>query len=93
MARRNKGALVTAALVAFALVVGTAVSVWQAIRATDAMQSEEQALLNLGKEQKATRRELFDALVAQARANRLSRRMGQRFRTLEIVREPSRRKY
>ena len=35
-------------------------------------------------EEKATR-DLFDALVAQARANRLSRRMGQRFHTLELL--------
>ena len=37
-------------------------------------------------EEKATR-ELFDALVAQARANRLSRRIGQRLGTLELLRK------
>ncbi len=92
-ARRNKPALTTAALVSLALVIGTAVSVWQAIRATEALddlgkeqQATERELVRAqGAEEKATR-ELFDSLVAQARANRLSRRMGQRFRTLEIVR-------
>jgi serine/threonine protein kinase/WD40 repeat protein len=115
LARRNKGPLVAAGFVSLALVVGTAVSAWQAFRATDAMISERQALYDLAEEQKATQRELgraqaaetratrelgraqkaeekatqelFDALVAQARATRLSRRMGQRFRTLEIVRQ------
>jgi serine/threonine protein kinase/WD40 repeat protein len=64
-----------------------------------AQQATQQALLNLGEEQQATRRELqhtqearekatrelFESLVAQARANRLSRRVGQRFGTFEIL--------
>ena len=101
LARRNKGVLLAAALVALALVAGTAVSVWQALRATAAMNSERRALLDLGEEQKATTRELgrtrdaekkatlelFEALVAQARANRLSRRIGQRFETLALLRK------
>jgi len=98
-ARRHKMGLVTAALVTLALVAGTAISVWQAIRATTAADSERRALTDLGEEQKATQRELqhtqeakekatrelFDSLVAQARANRLSRRIGQRFGTFEIL--------
>ena len=58
MARRNKGTLVAAGLVALALVAGTAVSLWQAVRATLAMNSEQQALVDLAEEQKATQREL-----------------------------------
>jgi eukaryotic-like serine/threonine-protein kinase len=106
MARRNKGTLVAAALVSLALVIGSVISLWQAIRATEALSSKEEALnskqaalVALGQEQQATKRELgraqaaeeqatrelFEALVAEARANRLSRRIGQRFRTLEIV--------
>ena len=42
-ARRNRPLLVTAGLVAAALVAGTAVSVWQAIRATEAQQRAETA--------------------------------------------------
>ncbi len=101
LARRHQGALVAAALVVLALVTGTVVSVWQAVRATAAMNAEVQALLDLGEQQLATQRELertkqaeetatrelFEALVAQARANRLSPRMGQRFGTLEILRK------
>jgi WD40 repeat protein len=100
-ARRHKMGLVTTALVTLALVAGTALSLWQAIRATAAMKSEARALRDLGVEEEATRRELkrseaaeekatrelFDALVAQARANRLSRRIGQRFHTLELLRK------
>ena len=107
-ARRHKTGLTSAALVTLALVAGTAVSLWQAIRATAAgdwqVPEAEQALLDLGKEQKATRRELghtqeaeekatrelFDSLVAQARANRLSRRIGQRYGTFEILRQGDR---
>ncbi len=40
-ARRNRGLLVTAGLVAAALLAGTGVSVWQAIRATDAQRQAE----------------------------------------------------
>jgi serine/threonine protein kinase/WD40 repeat protein len=61
-------------------------------------QATQQALLNLGEEQQATKRELgrtqeaekkatlelFESLMAQARANRLSRRIGQRYGTFEI---------
>ena len=55
-ARRNRGLLVTAGLVAAALLAGTGVSVWQAIRATDAQYRAEAA-----ERQAAT-----DAAIAQA---------------------------
>ncbi len=79
-ARRHKTGLATAALMSVALVLGTAVSVWQAVRATQAKNSEQQTGEKLkdelgrtqAAEEKATR-ELFEALVAEARANRLSR--------------------
>jgi len=101
LARRNRAMLTTAALVALALVLGTGVSVWQALRATAALNSEGETLARLKDEEKATRRELgraqdaekkatlelFESLVAQARANRLSRRIGQRFGTIEILRK------
>jgi serine/threonine protein kinase/WD40 repeat protein len=98
-ARRHKMGMTSAALVTLALVAGTGISLWQAVRATEAAASERLALTELGKEQQATRRELqhtqearekatrelFDSLVAQARANRLSRRIGQRYGTFEIL--------
>jgi len=112
-AHRHKMALISATLVTVALVAGTGISLWQAMRATAAAASERQALTDLGKEQQVTQqaltdlgkeqqatqrelkhtqeakdkatRQLFDSLVAQARANRLSRRMGQRYGTFEIL--------
>ena len=57
-ARRHKMALVTTALVTLALVAGTALSLWQAIRATAALKAEAQALRDLGFEQQATGRAL-----------------------------------
>jgi eukaryotic-like serine/threonine-protein kinase len=93
-ARRHKTGLATAALMSVALVLGTAVSVWQAVRATQAKNSEQQTGEKLkdelgrtqAAEEKATR-ELFEALVAEARANRLSRRIGQRFVTLDLLKK------
>ena len=103
------------ALVSLALVIGTAVSVWQAVRATTAQNAEHETAIGLEQanerlkeeearlkqeeqatereliraqsaEDKATR-ELFEALLASARANRLSHRIGQRYETLETVRK------
>src|SRR5262249_34140400 len=99
--RRNKTILAPLAVVAVALVAGTVVSVWQAIRATHAeglaqsrLQAEtearnatrDQLLLTQQAEDKATQR-LSRSLVAQAQASRLSRRSGQRFKTLETLAE------
>jgi serine/threonine protein kinase/WD40 repeat protein len=108
LARRNRWTLVTAALVSLALVIGTVVSVWQAVRATEAMidqretatglaqanqrlRREEQAtqreLVRAQKAEEQATRELFEALLTEARANRLSRRIGQRFGTLGTLRK------
>jgi eukaryotic-like serine/threonine-protein kinase len=105
-ARRHRGPLITAGLVSLALVIGTAVSVWQAVVATKAKDAEHETAMGLEKanerltnEEQATQRELdraqkaedkatrelFEALVAQAHANRSSRRVGQRFKTLETI--------
>ena len=47
LARRNKGTLATTALVSLALIAGTAVSVWQAIRVTHALETAEQSRLQM----------------------------------------------
>jgi serine/threonine protein kinase len=86
-ARRNKGILASVGLVALALVIGTVVSVWQAIQATGARNAtRDQLRLTQQAEDSATQR-LYRALVAQARASRLSRRIGQRFEALEALTE------
>jgi serine/threonine protein kinase/WD40 repeat protein len=98
-ARRNKGILATACVVVLTLVLGTGVSAWQAIQATqqaarattaeglaqdrlviasDHHKAAEQAEAN------ATHR-LYRSLVNQARATRLSRGIGQRLKSLELL--------
>jgi eukaryotic-like serine/threonine-protein kinase len=93
-ARRHKGVLGAAAVITLALLLGIAVSSWQAIRATQAeelaAERSEIAQANYlaaekAKEQ-ATRR-LYDARLAQAQAGRLSRRVGQRFDSLDAIAE------
>src|SRR5207302_11499762 len=78
-ARRNKMALTTAALVAAALVLGTAASTWQALRATSAEKearlSEEVAQdqkrqADAAKEQAEERRDELAALNARLRRAR-----------------------
>ncbi len=108
VARRHKTGLLAAALIVLALVAGTAVSLWQAIRATEAaealaeqqqatqqelgraQQAEAKALAEVSRAQAAeakASRQLFESLVAGARAKSLSRHPGQRFQTLDILRQ------
>ena len=64
-ARRNQAALVTSGLVALALIVGTGVSIWQAIRATNA---EVAAITERDeKEQQAMRATRRESRVGRAR--------------------------
>ena len=85
LAKRNRTLLTTAALVSLALVLGTVVSVWQAFRATEANLATGRELQRTKEAEGKATHELFDSLVAQAQANRLSRRIGQRFGTFEIL--------
>ncbi len=100
-ARRNKRMLATAGVIAFALLLGTVLSSWQAIRATQAeglaqsrlqtqteAQNDTLAQLRLTEEarEKGTRR-LYDARLAQVRAGSLSRRVGQRIDSLDTLAE------
>ena len=98
-ARRNKRILATVGLLALALITGTVVSTWQAIRATEAeglaqtrlqaeteAQNATRAQLRLTEEaQEKAMHRLYDARLAQARAIRLSGRIGQRFQSLEVL--------
>ena len=66
-ARRNQAALVTSGLVALALIAGTGVSIWQAIRATNA---EVAAIAERDeKEQQAIRATRREAALADRDAN------------------------
>jgi serine/threonine protein kinase/tetratricopeptide (TPR) repeat protein len=62
-ARRNKGALLTAALVAAVLLGATAVSVWQAVRATEALESDRRTRAALDKQRTQLNGKIGDALV------------------------------
>jgi serine/threonine protein kinase/tetratricopeptide (TPR) repeat protein len=71
--RRHRAALVTAGVVAAALLLATAVSVWQAVRANDALKSERETRSTLDAERAETDRQrsrvngdLSDALVETA---------------------------
>jgi WD40 repeat protein/serine/threonine protein kinase len=67
MARRNKAAMTTAALVAGALLAGTAVSIWQAVRATRA---EDAALIAEVRAVAARDKEAQQRLAAENERNR-----------------------
>ena len=98
-ARRNKRILATVGMVAFALLVGTAVSAWQAIRATQAeglanvnyQTAEEQRrqvqaqllLTEQAREQGLLR--LYESRLSEAKAGSVSRRVGQRFDSLDAL--------
>src|SRR5262249_20601194 len=71
--RRNRAVLVTAGVVAAALLVGTAVSAWQAVRAGDALKAERETRSTLDTERAETERQrarvnqdLSDGLVETA---------------------------
>jgi hypothetical protein len=90
LARRNRAALTTAALVAAALVLGTAVSTWQAVRATRAEGLAAQRLTAESEAQHEAERRLYDALFAQARASRQGGQDGQRLGSWKTVVEAAR---
>ncbi len=98
-ARQNKGVLATAGLIAVTLVVGTAISVSQAMRATTAQglattnfhaaevqrqKAQSQVQLTEQANDQALRR-LYEAQLAQVKAGSLSRRSGQRLGSLETL--------
>jgi serine/threonine protein kinase/WD40 repeat protein len=97
---RHRGAALAAMLVVLALVAGMIGTTWGLIRATDAkavavyeanekaqaLQDREDALAAARQSEREKSVQLWEALLAQARANRLSRRPGQRFETLGILR-------
>jgi non-specific serine/threonine protein kinase/serine/threonine-protein kinase len=80
LARRNKVALTTAALVGLALVVGTAVSTWQAVRATRAETEARHA-------QGQVTKELNRALAAekQASAEKANTQAALRFLLADVL--------
>jgi serine/threonine protein kinase/WD40 repeat protein len=93
LARRHKPALTAAVLVALVLVAGAAISVWQAIRATEAADAERTARVesqeNLARATQAEqerRDKLWDSYLNQARALRRSQVRSRRLDSLQAVR-------
>jgi len=96
-ARRHRVTLATTAMVTGVLVLGSAISIWQAIRATRA---EDLAVRRLGdadrareaavSERSRAEHRLFEARLAQARASRWSRQVGQRFESWKALAEAAR---
>jgi serine/threonine protein kinase/WD40 repeat protein len=97
--RRHKGPVLAASVVFLALVVGVIGTTWgmlsarhsraevvEAANQTQIALTEKAAALATAQKSERTRSEqLWQALVAQARAHRLSRRPGQRFESLKIL--------
>ncbi|WP_406700480.1 protein kinase [Singulisphaera sp. Ch08] len=65
-ARRNRAILTTTTLVALALIAGTAVSTWQAIRATQAEKRTATALKLAQEQSRIAQRHLFTSSIRQA---------------------------
>jgi eukaryotic-like serine/threonine-protein kinase len=100
-ARRNKVALTTVTVISAALVLGTLLSTWQAIRASRAGTAEreqrqgaedarQQAVGDRDRALQAeeqARRRLYEARLAQAQAMRWSGRVGRRFESLKALKE------
>jgi WD40 repeat protein len=84
-ARRNKGLIASACVVAGALVMAVVVLAESSRRVRE-KQRQTTAALELAKVEKRQKaQQLWQALVAQARAVRLSRSAGQRFESLDVL--------
>ncbi len=74
--RRHRGSLLTAGLVAAALLVGTAASLWQAVRATQALESERRTRAALDQERTQVNGKLSDVLLELAARREKARAAG-----------------
>ncbi len=93
-ARRNRGLLFATTVIATALLLGAAISTWQAIRATKAerlaqqrLEAEEDAHEKAHQAARESLGRLFDSYLAQAKASRWSGQPGQRLGSLKAIRE------
>jgi tetratricopeptide (TPR) repeat protein len=77
LARRNRAALTTAALVAGALVLGTAIAIWQAVRATHAATRAARAEARALAERDATEQARADAVAARKKAEDFAERLSE----------------
>jgi serine/threonine protein kinase/WD40 repeat protein len=92
--RRHRGPVFASTAVLLALVAGIVGTTWGMFRANDAeaaaVHAEKQtnlALLTTRESERTRSEQLWQSLVAQARALRLSHRSGQHFQSLEALRQ------
>jgi serine/threonine protein kinase/WD40 repeat protein len=97
LARRHKAAITAAVVIAavgvFGLVVSIALAVWALNAeglAKTRLQAETQERLRAIEAQRAGKHQLYTARLAQARASRLSRQVGQRFESWKALGEAAR---
>ena len=87
LARRNKALLASSCVIAGALLTEVVILAESSRRVHEKQLQTTAALEQTRIEKRQKSEQLWHALVAQARANRLSRSAGQRFETLEILRQ------
>jgi serine/threonine protein kinase/WD40 repeat protein len=90
ISRKHGRLLATAAAFAMLLMTVAAVASLSAWRLSKEQDATSQQLLETVKAQDQTKRELYRSLVAQARANRLSRSTGRRVRSLDLLADATR---
>jgi WD40 repeat protein len=100
-AKAHRAMLATIAIVVSMLIVGTAVSTWLAVRATqaeklaasrlgaeaEARQEADQARQQAVNDRKQAQRRLYEARLAQAKASRWSGQLGRRYESLRGLAE------
>ncbi len=95
--RHYRGSVITAATILLALIGGVIGTTWGMVRATlaetEAVSEAQQKTTALGEKEAAltdAKNQLFQALVQQARAERSSGRVGQRFESLKAIQAAAR---
>jgi serine/threonine protein kinase/WD40 repeat protein len=84
--RRHRLAVGSAVAITLVLLLGIAISTWQAIRATKAERTQARLLTEVEKAKQAATEKLWSAYLAEARARRVSGQSGQRFESLRAIR-------
>ncbi len=85
--RRHRLAFAAMSIVTATLIIGFAVSTWLFIQEKRALRVATRAESKAEQAQQQTTAQLYESYLAQARANRLSRRPGRRFGSIETIRK------
>jgi serine/threonine protein kinase/WD40 repeat protein len=82
---RNRLATLSATAISLALILGTAVSTWQAVKATRAEREQSRLRQEAQNAKQQATEELWRSYLAEARARRLSREAGASFDSLAAI--------